>query len=176
MSPGGKRKIAVLASLFSLFLAYGPGYAGGEAEKAMDGKAIFHERCAACHGLDGVPLLPDVPEFAKGERLDKTDKELLQSLMQGKGMMPAWGEVLSEQDSERVLSYLKIIPGNKVFDEKCASCHKKGVPALGSGLSNVGEIDRPAGALEICPACNVESRMTEREMLDVLKYIRTLSK
>jgi len=30
--------------------------------------------------------------------------------------------------------------------------------------------------MEICPACNIESRMSEQEMLDVLKYIRTLSK
>src|SRR3972149_3250453 len=149
MSPGGKKKIAALAPILSLFLAYGPGYAGEEADKIMDGKAIYHERCAACHGLDGVSLLPDVPEFAKGERLDKTDEELLQSLRHGKGMMPAWGDILSDQDRERVLSYLKVIPGNKVFDDKCAGCHKKGIPA-----PRPGELDKSAGAPEVCPACN----------------------
>jgi len=171
MSTGDKKKIAVLASFFSLFLAVGAGYAGEETDKIMEGKSIYHERCAACHGLDGVSLLPDVPEFAKGERLDSPDEELLESLRHGKGMMPAWGDVLSEKERERVLSYLKIIPGNKIFDEKCAGCHKKGIPA-----PKAGELDRSAGGMEICPACNIESRMSEQEMLDVLKYIRTLSK
>lgn len=171
-----KNSATVPAVVIGLALSCASSYAGTDAASlVLAGKEIFHERCAICHGLDGVPLLSDVPEFAKGERLEKSDAELLATLKHGKGMMPAWGENMSEQDLKNVLSYVRVIAGNKVFDEKCADCHKTGPPVLRPDMPKNPKPDKIAG-LDICGACNIESRMTEQEMLNVIKYIRTLSK
>ncbi|MFQ5757035.1 MAG: c-type cytochrome [Acidiferrobacterales bacterium] len=82
----------------------------GEPQPSDSGKEIYEEYCAACHGYDGVPILPGSPNFSKGERLDKTDAELLKTISDGKGdIMPPWKEVLSEQQRKNVLHYLRSI-------------------------------------------------------------------
>lgn len=79
---------------------------------ASPGKIIFEENCAACHGFDGVPFLPGAPDFSVGERLDKTDAELMKSMKEGLNMMPPWqpegkDAVLNDQQLKDSLTYIK---------------------------------------------------------------------
>ena len=78
------------------------------AEKNHPGQTSFEEFCASCHGYDGIPVLPGTPNFAVGERLNKKDNELLQTIRKGKGdVMPPWEEVLNKQAQQDVLNYIK---------------------------------------------------------------------
>lgn len=159
-----------------LFLMCDSGFA--EEKKAgagLRGKEIFHEKCAACHGVDGVPILPGTPEFAKGERLDRSDEELLSVIMHGKDQMPAWKETLSKQQGKDVLAYVRAIVGEKVFEEKCMKCHTRGLPSLRSDVPKNSELKDYKGKLDICPGCNLEKEVTREELLEVIRYIRTLS-
>ena len=79
-----------------------------DVDSTTQGRDIYEEFCGACHGYDGVPLLPGAPSFSKGERLEKTDVELLKSIREGKGdIMPAWQDVLSDDECESILNYVR---------------------------------------------------------------------
>lgn len=72
------------------------------------GRELYDEFCGACHGYDGVSLLPGAPSFSSGERLNKTDDELIKSIREGKGdIMPAWQDMLSDDECAEILRYLK---------------------------------------------------------------------
>jgi len=161
-----------------LFLMSGGVY-GEEKDKndsLLKGREIFHERCAACHGIDGNPILPEAPSFAKGERLDKTDKELLESIRHGKGdIMVPWEGVISDKEIKDVLEYSKVIVGDKVFNDKCIICHKK-IPNMPAGIPEDKSLKGSSSTIRICKHCDIESTMTREEQIEVIRFIRRLKK
>ena len=83
-------------------------YAHAADASAVAGEAVYDSYCGACHGFNGVPLLPNAPDFSGGERMEKSDSELLDSIRDGKGKaMPAWLGILSEEECEAVLQYIR---------------------------------------------------------------------
>ena len=75
---------------------------------AVAGQELYDSYCGTCHGFNGAPLLPNVPDFSVGERMDRSDSELLDSIKDGKGRtMPAWLGILSNQECEAVLQYIR---------------------------------------------------------------------
>lgn len=87
-------------------------------ENAPPGQANFEDYCAACHGYDGIPVLPGTPNFSIGERLNKKDNELLQAINIGKGdVMPPWEGVLNEKAQQDVLDYIKNVLQQKKTDK-----------------------------------------------------------
>ena len=71
------------------------------------GKDAFVTFCAGCHGLNGVAAYVNSPSFALGERMDKSDAMLLQSIMNGRGLMPDWGNKLAQKDLVAVLAFVR---------------------------------------------------------------------
>lgn len=165
---------AVSASVLGCMVAYAqPDSQDADIDR---GKEIYHEKCAVCHGVDGVPILPGAPEFAKGERLDKPEEELLKSIQHGKGMMPAWKDTLSAEERKDALRYATVLVGDRVFEEKCLKCHTKTPPKLRSDIPKDKELGQYAGPLDICKACNVEEGLTREETLNVIKFLRSMPK
>ena len=74
---------------------------------ADSGKELYEMNCSACHGNVGLAVLPGSPNFSKGERLEKTDTELLKSIRDGLKVMPPWQGVLSEADMKSTLSHIR---------------------------------------------------------------------
>lgn len=72
---------------------------------AERGAATFAARCAACHGADGsgTGLAPSL--FERVPMRD--DASIVQTLVQGKGGMPAWGEVLDDHAIGDLLGFLR---------------------------------------------------------------------
>ncbi len=80
--------------------------------QAESGQDLFEANCAACHGFDGVAFLPGAPDFSIGERLDKTDVELMKSMKEGLNMMPPWQPegkeiVLTDEQLKSCLVHIK---------------------------------------------------------------------
>lgn len=166
----------ILFILISItLLLQGVGYAG-EKGGVVKGKEIYHERCSICHGIDGVPILPGAPNFAKGERMDKPDSELLQTIRHGKNMMPAWKENLTEEEMREVLAYARVVAGDRVFEGKCLRCHGGSTPRLRADIPAAKALKNFEGPLDICRACEVEREMTREELIEVIRYLRTLGR
>ena len=171
--------VIVPAFTLSVFVALGAysgateiGISKDEMSALEKGREIFHSRCAVCHGFDGVPELPEAPDFSKGERLEKSDAELIEAIKHGKDIMPAWKDELSEDEIGQVLAYSRIILGDSIFQRNCLNCHNSFVPAV-SGKIPTGQELLNAGPLDFCSACNVEMEMEPEEVKGVIDFIRT---
>jgi len=85
-----------------------PHHANAVAED-KSGSEIFLKYCAGCHGFDGLAEYPHAPSFAMGERLHKSDHELLQSVADGKHGMPYWEHKLSIDKILSAIAYLRVM-------------------------------------------------------------------
>jgi mono/diheme cytochrome c family protein len=86
------------------------------AEAPDRGQSVYRQHCMECHGAggrgDGVKapsLSPRPGNLVSAATSAKTDKELLRTIAQGKShtAMPAWKEVLSAEDQQAVLHYIR---------------------------------------------------------------------
>ena len=69
------------------------------------GEQVYPSFCSGCH--DTLPR-DMVPKFQLGDRLDKTDEELLDTILNGKGMMPAWAmQNWTEEQLDEIICYLR---------------------------------------------------------------------
>ena len=112
------------------------------------GEKIYLTFCAGCHGFNGFTQYANSPSFALGERLLKDNATLMNSIINGKGDMPGWGESLDENLLAYTLAYIRarfsggdinrnlqigneheaiegdaIKSGEKLFAKFCAGCH-----------------------------------------------------
>jgi len=84
----------------------------GSAHEIVEGRQLYEEHCAACHGEDakgGIgPALTGVTEYIYGG----SDKDLLESVMEGRpGGMPPFKSTLGEKKSWEVLAYIDSLSG-----------------------------------------------------------------
>jgi mono/diheme cytochrome c family protein len=78
-----------------------------QAADPNNGAGIYKMHCASCHGVSGNSVMIGAPNFAQGDALMSPDSTLLISIQSGKGPMPAYRGVLSDQDILDVIAYLR---------------------------------------------------------------------
>ncbi|WP_455199314.1 c-type cytochrome [Kaarinaea lacus] len=88
-----------------LMLAMGVAMAGDP----VKGRAIYGARCAGCHGPNGLPQVPGVPNFTMGEGLMKPDQEIMQFIKKGKTVMPGFEGVLTDQEMLDVIAHIRTL-------------------------------------------------------------------
>ena len=103
----GARKRWLIPGFFYLFLLAGFGVQA--ATEQLAGANTFLTYCAGCHGQDGFAAYEHAPSFSMGERLQKDDRELLQSVLNGKNSMPPWRDMLSVEDLRNAIAYLRLM-------------------------------------------------------------------
>ena len=79
-----------------------------KAESIKAGEEVFTKNCFQCHSVqpDQVRFGPSLYNELKKPHPKKTDAEVRQILKGGKNKMPAFGEKLSKQETDDLLSYL----------------------------------------------------------------------
>ena len=91
------------------------------AGNAKEGKKIFEQNCAACHGLKGTgdgaaaaALNPKPRNFKEAKfKYGSTDADLHKTITNGKGSMPPWKAVLKPKQIDDVISYIRTLKGKK---------------------------------------------------------------
>lgn len=78
------------------------------------GKVLFDRNCAGCHGTEGKGngyklLGPDPADLTSRRTAAKSDGELLKTIHDGKPNMPAWKNLLSEEQARDVLTYVRTL-------------------------------------------------------------------
>ncbi|MBN2668513.1 MAG: cytochrome c [Bacteroidales bacterium] len=85
-------------------IAFGP-------STQQHGKDLFNTNCKSCHGTPGtesfLPLNPPPGDPASEKFSKQTDGELFYKITNGKGGMPQFKNMLSEQDRWDVISYIR---------------------------------------------------------------------
>ncbi|HZN46225.1 MAG TPA: cytochrome c [Ramlibacter sp.] len=80
----------------------------GAADIAKGG-TLYATHCAACHGANGNPVMPGAPNFRRLETLMRPDMQLLTSIRNGKGAMPAFFGVMRDREILDVVAYLRTL-------------------------------------------------------------------
>lgn len=78
------------------------------------GRYVFLTYCSGCHGFDGQAFYPGAPSFAMGDALSKSDAELMNTILNGKGHMPSWESKLPRPWLETALAYIRFLAVNTV--------------------------------------------------------------
>jgi cytochrome c6 len=71
------------------------------------GQRLYNLHCAACHGMTGIPVMPEAPNLAMRERMNQPDVVLMQSLKMGKKNMPPFFGRLKDQELLDVIQYVR---------------------------------------------------------------------
>jgi len=79
------------------------------------GSRVYSQRCVLCHGPQGkgdgpgaAGLNPKPRNHTDGSYMNgRTDEQLLEVIRNGKGVMPAWGKVLSDEEIHAVLKHVR---------------------------------------------------------------------
>jgi len=87
----------------------------GAMAAAPDGAKIYAERCALCHGPNGkgdgpasAGLDPKPRNHTDGAYMNKlTSEEISNVIHNGKGAMPAWKEVLTDEEIAAVIKHVR---------------------------------------------------------------------
>lgn len=114
----GPSEADVAARRASRFLRVGAGLAlaallavAGPAHSAdvIKGSQIYAKHCAACHGPQGVSVMPGAPHLARGERMMQSDMALLTSLKAGRNAMPGYLGILTDREILDVIAYSRTL-------------------------------------------------------------------
>ena len=99
-----RRNQAIIKTLILLLALWGSTAFAGD---VFDGKRVYLEQCRECHGVTGRGEMPGAPNFTRGDRLLKTDRELWRAVERGSGIMPGFEGLLTQEEIENVVSYLR---------------------------------------------------------------------
>lgn len=97
---------ALAITLGAVFMIY-TGFV--QAADSIKGTKLYNERCANCHGSGGKPNMPGVPDFSRNQGLMQGDLTLVKTISVGKGMMPAFQGLLTQQEIFDVVAYLRTL-------------------------------------------------------------------
>ena len=75
----------------------------------LQGVKLYQLHCINCHGANGAGEIPNVPDFSRGERLLQPDDTLLETIKSGKGMMPAYRGMFSDDEILDLIAYIRTL-------------------------------------------------------------------
>ena len=73
------------------------------------GGDLYAEHCAECHGSDGRGEMPGTPDLTRGTTLQQSNAELFDLLENGRGIMPSYYGLLSDEEMLDVIAYLRTL-------------------------------------------------------------------
>ena len=71
------------------------------------GAEVYERFCVSCHNYDGRGASRETNLFADRRRLKNAQDELLTSILDGKGDMPGYSNVLTYEEGQNVLNYIR---------------------------------------------------------------------
>lgn len=80
-----------------------------QAGDPFKGHTIYGEYCLECHGDTGSGEMVGLPDFTRGEGLLQSDLELVETLKQGLGTMPAYQGLLKDDELADAITYIRTL-------------------------------------------------------------------
>ncbi|MDO8938268.1 MAG: cytochrome c oxidase subunit II [Methylicorpusculum sp.] len=85
-------------------------------ELIAKGESVYQNNCASCHMADGAGMAGAFPALSGSKLVNGDINSQIDLVYKGKGMMPAFGQMLSEVDFAAVITYTRNALGNAVGD------------------------------------------------------------
>ncbi len=82
------------------------------ARSDLTGRDLFNMACAYCHGVDlgGTDIAPALG--AGSELEEESDKFIARRIRKGKDVMPAFGNVLTDEQVDAIIGYIRSVQGS----------------------------------------------------------------
>lgn len=100
------RHIAMI--LTSIIFSQGPATSMAAGDVFL-GEVIYSTHCIRCHIHDGSGMDRNTPNFKLGQGLFQADEILIETLKYGKGVMPSYFGILSDDDLSNVMAYTRTL-------------------------------------------------------------------
>jgi mono/diheme cytochrome c family protein len=71
------------------------------------GQRLYNLNCASCHGITGIPVMPETPNLSMREGMSQPDVVIMQSLKMGKKNKPPFFGRLNDQELLDVIQYTR---------------------------------------------------------------------
>ena len=86
--------------------------ASADAEASKIAASTFAQRCAECHAADGsgatvMGKSANIPDLRSPQLLNQSDADLEDTIARGKGVMPAFGTSLSDDQINGLVVYVR---------------------------------------------------------------------
>ncbi len=104
------------------------------------GEAVYSSSCASCHMADGSGMAGTFPAISKSAIVTGDMDAQVDLMLNGKGMMPAFGQMLSAVDFAAVATFIRNGLGNEVGDSIQPSAIKSKQVALPEGEDENNDI------------------------------------
>jgi cytochrome c len=109
------KKGIIATSCFGVILLAGTRIFAAPAGDAVKGKSVFEDNCAVCHNADsdekksgpGLKGLYKKEKMANGKK--PTDANVKAVIAAGGGGMPSFSDMLSDEERDNVIAYLKTL-------------------------------------------------------------------
>ena len=85
-------------------------------ELIAKGETVYTNNCASCHMADGAGMPGTFPAITGSAIVNGDINAQLDLMMKGKGMMPAFGQMLNAVDFAAVSTFVRNGLGNEVGD------------------------------------------------------------
>ncbi|MDE1145467.1 MAG: cytochrome c [Azospirillaceae bacterium] len=85
---------------------------GAQAQDVAQGQDLFNHKCAACHQKTGQGVKGAFPALAGDPFVQGDAEPMVRTVLQGRGGMPTFAAVLSEQQLADIISYVRQAWGN----------------------------------------------------------------
>lgn len=85
------------------------GVTAGYAADPTKGAKLYNQHCVDCHGPRGGGQMPGVPDFRRTQVLFKPDTVLSETIQRGKNVMPGFAGVLTRDQINDVIAYLRTL-------------------------------------------------------------------
>jgi len=99
-------------------------------ELIAKGEAIYTNKCSSCHMPDGAGLPGAFPAISGSAIVNGDIEAQIEIMMNGKGMMPAFGTMLNPVEFASVATFIRNGLGNSVGDSVQPSVIQKKQSAL----------------------------------------------
>lgn len=73
------------------------------------GQRLYNLHCASCHGITGIPIMPETPNLSMREGMSQPDVVIMQSLKMGKKNKPPFFGRLNDQELLDVIQYTRTL-------------------------------------------------------------------
>ncbi len=183
-----------LAGRLSLLLTFCEAGICQPAAGPPDGAAIFHQRCAQCHGEKGEGVSALITIAGPNIQAEHNPGDVMTAMEVGPSHMPVFADLLTVDEMRTVVDYvtqrLAVIPlgdgdlagGGKLFRQNCAPCHRTAVRggALGyTGLNAPNLVDKSraliAGAIRWGPGAMPAfppSVLNQDQLNSIVDYVK----
>ena len=73
----------------------------------MVGAGLYTTHCTKCHGGNGRATMAGTPDLIVHKLISKSSQQLLSTIKTGRGIMPAYEGMLTEEQMNDILAYLR---------------------------------------------------------------------